>query len=510
MKSHYIKEDIIKSLHRCGIKKGDNVFVTSSLGMFGLLKGAKNIDDINSAFYSSLSECVGETGSIIVPTYSYTFGKHRITSPVTFDTQKSKAEIGPFPEFFRRQTGVIRSADPFMSVAIKGPLSALVRELIPTSYGHGCLYEKLLGQEVICLNLGLGPNWTAFIHYADYLAQVPFRYDKLFSGVFAGQNDVQQWLYSVPLLCAEAKANAHSVGLAAEKRGIWSYTELGRGRVYKASYDKYFNFVMSELRSDEWALAEGNPCDVKQLEIERCNILKSDLAKGGAITHYTNELVGSLAKRFHLQLESFDTGYNAFDHVMPEGWYCASVSVKDDQGNKLPVGVDSVTPYSQGFAGEISGNELQRHIDIPAQFPRYIERDWSLSIDSAQINKSATYDVKLDCGSYFSHAAVAFKKGSFRYVYVINVSDFDKKPELYQSKLACLVNSPFSILIVSHEVAMVAWLAKYQKQLEYNQEVQLLCAAKDSSWYKWDFNGYNRTAKTNLLAQNYSFRTIPI
>lgn len=510
MKSRYTKKDIVESLKNCGIRKGDTVFVTTSLGMFGFLKNAQSLDDINEAFYLSLCECVGVSGSIIVPTYSYTFGKHTITSPVVYDKQRTEAEIGPFPEFFRHQEGVVRTRDPFMSVAIKGPASSLIESLTPTSYGYDCFFERLLGHNIICLNLGLGPNWTAFIHYADYLATVPFRYDKLFSGLYSDSKKIRQWLYSVPLLSAEAIANAHSVGLEAMDIGIWSYSTLARGRIYKASYDEYFNFVMNKLKEDKWALAKGSNCDVKLLELTRCNIPHNDSAKCGAITYFINELVALISDKFNFELLEFDTGLNAFDHIVPEAWYCSDVSLTDSLGHNLPINTNSIIPYSQSFEGQLTGFSLKNHINIKSKFPRYIERDWELKIEPRLIQESEMYSVKLNCGTYFSHASVAFKTGSFKYIYVINATDFYQSRELYELELKKLKDSPFCVLVVSHETAMVAWIAKYRKALEWNQEINLLCASEDSTWCSWDMCGYNPATKDSLIKQKYNFKIVII
>ena len=34
------------------------------------------------------------------------------------------------------------------------------------------------------MSVGLGTNWTPFIHYLDYINMVPYRYDKLFCGIY--------------------------------------------------------------------------------------------------------------------------------------------------------------------------------------------------------------------------------------------------------------------------------------------------------------------------------------
>ena len=70
-----------------------------------------------------------------------------------------------------------------VSIACKGlNCSNIISNIPRNSYGHNSVFARMLDINTKCLSIGLGPNWTPFIHYLDYLVSSEFRYDKLFYG----------------------------------------------------------------------------------------------------------------------------------------------------------------------------------------------------------------------------------------------------------------------------------------------------------------------------------------
>ena len=327
----YTKQDIINALKDVGIQKDDTVFFSTSFGMVGLPpKEIKTQDELNQLFLDSIKEVMPD-GRIIVPTYSYTFGKSLASNLANF-TRDIKAEIGPFPNFILKQKDAIRSIDPFMSVACIGKgCKELLSNLSNISYGEGSLFEKLVNLEnAKCCSIGLGPNWTPFIHYADYLAKVPHRYDKLFWGKIDGIKT--PWIYSVRFVGEESYPYAHIAGREAEEVGIWKYKNIGRARIYSATCKEYFNFVMSKLKQNPWYLAKGPAIDVIEKEKQRVNYLND-----GNVT----------------------TGEWVDNFLVPERWdYKEAFLIGED--NKIY----STTPWihSVSIDRELSFEELQNHI----------------------------------------------------------------------------------------------------------------------------------------------------
>ena len=241
MKSSYSykENDIIKSFVKIKLKKNDNLIVTTSLGMLGLIKSKKNMNEV---FFNIIKNHIGEQGTLFVPTYSYSFGNKKI-----FDVKKTKSLIGDFGNFVLKQKNIFRSEDPMTSIAGLGPKAEKILNIDKnTSYGKGCIFEKMLKIDLKILNIGLGPNWIPFIHYLDYLNKVQFRYDKYFRGQIVDRNNKKKnikWHYPVRNSEDESRANGHILGKLAEKKKIFISSSLGRSRILVANYNRLFKFA---------------------------------------------------------------------------------------------------------------------------------------------------------------------------------------------------------------------------------------------------------------------------
>lgn len=235
----YKESDIIKSFDKINIKKNDNLIVSTSLGMLGTIKSR---NDMNKVFFNIIKDHIGEQGTLFVPTYSYSFSNKKI-----FDVKKTKSSIGDFGNFVLKQKNIFRSEDPMMSITGLGPKAEKILKIDKnTSFGKGCVFEKMLKIELKILNIGLGPNWIPFLHYLDYLNKVPFRNDKYFTGQIVGKNNKKKsikWHYQVRNLEEKSRANGHILGKLAEKKKIFISTSLGRGRVLVANYNRLFKFT---------------------------------------------------------------------------------------------------------------------------------------------------------------------------------------------------------------------------------------------------------------------------
>jgi len=371
----YTKKDIVNALKSVGIQKNDTVFFSTSLGMVGIPPSfVKSQDDLNALFLDAIKDVLPE-GNIIVPTYSYTFGKSLASNLANF-TRNIPAEIGPFPNYVLKQSDAIRSIDPFMSVVCIGKgCKKLLSNLSNVSYGEGSFFEKLVNIENSkCCSIGLGPNWTPFIHYADYLAKVPHRYDKLFWGEINGVKT--PWIYSVRFVGDESYPYAHVAGREAEAEGIWKYKELGRARVYAASCKEYFNFVIKKLKHNPWYLAKGPAIDVIAREKDRVNF--PDI--GG--NYVTGEWIGNF--------------------LVPERWNYKEACLIGEDGR-----IYSTTPWihSLSVEKELSYEEVKIHTSY---YPKnvFYNRDFGFVIK----NKLPKQKYKAVIKSEFGKGKIAVKR----------------------------------------------------------------------------------------------------
>nr|WP_321271237.1 AAC(3) family N-acetyltransferase [uncultured Tolumonas sp.] len=513
----YTKDDIFSALRQLGVGTGDNLFVTTSLGLLGCAAGVADSNELNQLFIDVLQDIIGESGTLFVPAYSYTFGKDRITSPITYSTEQTPTEIGPFPEYFRSQAKIKRSIDPFMSVAALGPLSDVIFNNLPaTSYGDDCIFARLLKFHVKCLNIGLGPNWTPFIHHADWLGGVPFRYDKLFTGYINEKSEHKSvWLYSVPVYLDIARANAHVVGKAAESEGIWKYAPLGRARVYCCDYSQYFSFVMGHIKNDPWLMASGKTADIFELEKERIDYRHidhehitscanfDDLA---AVSEKADAIMAFVSDTYKFTVNKYTTGTNIYDHVIPEGWYCRKLVIKAK--DKILLDNDLyVLPYSFSFSGNVFGFELKKHINIKSEFPSYIERDWMLKNLPFDIDDNELYSLDLVCGSYYGELCVAEYKhnaSDMNNLIVLSVSD-SVSTKLTLFILSLLNNSDNvlnskKVIVVTDRVGLYAWLHHNRSY----RNLVIVEPAVTSNGEKWITPGFNPVKKESIMNVGFS------
>lgn len=396
--------------------------------MLGLPDGVDTPEELNVFFLDVIREVIGPSGTALVPTYSYTFGSSLRSEPTIYDPESTPAMIGPFPEYFRQQHGVIRSEDPMVSVAGLGPESkGLFSDLPPSSYGKDCLFARLVETSVKCCNIGLGPNWTPFIHYADYAAQVPFRYSKLFYGYIRSGGELREltWEYSVRALIPNATANAHRLGRLAAEAGIWHHASLGRGRVFTCKYADYFHFTRQQQCGNPWITALGPPCDVISEDDVRTGAEKKEIkiTSGNrpidvvsSLCEIRRELVSdemsaafdAIEKIAPVKRMRLPTGCACMGMTIPEKWRCRHAELTTEDGNTIfklsdhPLHVQS---HSLSFTGLIDRNRLLKHLHVnrrlPAAIPHreaYVRRDWALCCNVLQHEQLTTerYRVIID------------------------------------------------------------------------------------------------------------------
>lgn len=494
----YTYNDIVTSLKNSGIKNGDTVFFTTSLGMVGIPPADVNTEEkLNKLFFDAIKEVLGEKGTILVPTYSYTFGKSTITSPAVFDPKTTQSQIGPFTNFFLKQPGVVRSLEPMMSIAGFGPrVKEFLNNLPPTSYREGSTFSRLVKSDAKCCSIGLGPNWVPFIHYADWLYQAPFRYDKFFHG-FIGVDKKTiplSWIYTVRILAKESIASAHKVGRLAEESGIWQYVLLGRARVYTAKLREYFNFICGHLEKDKWFLATGPAGDPFKLEEKRvgAELTKVSLSKfdpilwlktfstlrRDTVSENIDAVFDTISKHFPVSFSYWPSGTHSLGWIIPEKWLCHEARIstlKDKIVFSYHSDPNFVRSYSKSIDKEVSRGELLRHINIQPGLAPFNYRDWGFCLSKSAIRQLTQdrYRVSIQTDFYYGKMRIAelFLKGAGDKTIIIasyldgpykvngSLSGLTVSLALYQWVKNKDRNLNYIFLLLPGEVGFAAWLS---------------------------------------------------
>lgn len=263
----YSQEDLIEGLKKIGIGNGDIVFTHVGFGFLGRAKNCNTNDEISKMIVDSFHHVLGDNGTMLVPTYTYSFCNNQV-----FDVHNSLSTIGPFTEYFRKIDGVIRSCDPIFSVSGFGPKTKkLLTNLPNTCFGIDSIYHRLVKNNAKICMVGLGLQWATFRHHIEEMARVPFRYVKQFSGHIKEHDTIktETWNYFVRILSDNCYPDGRRLEEKAKETGLCKVISIGRGQICSIIAQEFFNLGMSELKKDPWFTARGPPLNSVELKKAR-------------------------------------------------------------------------------------------------------------------------------------------------------------------------------------------------------------------------------------------------
>ena len=169
-------EDFLKALRSIGIEEGDVLFIHSDVTVFGRLA----LTDKKTFLLTLLDvfkRSVGRSGTIVMPTFTFSWGKG-----LPFDVVKSRSEVGSLTEFFRRESGVVRSVQPMHSVAAWGARADEVVKVGKDTFGAGSVFDILHKLNAKILLFGVDLEYCTYLIYVEQMHDVPYRFLKTFRG----------------------------------------------------------------------------------------------------------------------------------------------------------------------------------------------------------------------------------------------------------------------------------------------------------------------------------------
>lgn len=259
-KFHYNYRDILDALRKVGLRNGDTVFIHSNIGFYGRMEGAESADRICEGFFSALKEVLGEEGTIVVPTFSYSFCHNE-----EYHVNTTASGCGMFSEFVRKQDGVVRSMDPNFSIAAWGKLKEYYAEPCANeSFGVGSFWERFLVKcgKILCMNMDCG---STFVHYMERVNQVSYRYNKAFNGEMWDTQERSKRDYFVHYVYdLEKPQDGPYFGRLDKKcheQGICVVANLGKGTMLAMESPVYAKLITETLRTEPFFLTIGGDRD---------------------------------------------------------------------------------------------------------------------------------------------------------------------------------------------------------------------------------------------------------
>ena len=269
----YGTADVVRALRAVGLERGETAFVQVGLDALGPMSGAASSEDRAERLLEALSEVLGPEGTLLVPTYTFSFCRQEPFDPAETPTEGGPWSPSPdFLEFVRRRPGAVRSRDPIHSVAGFGPRAAgLLGNVAGTCFGPGSVFARLLEANARIVTLGVGLDEATFRHYVEEVVGVPFRFKKLFTGRIREDGEWKKagWIYNVRILADAGFPDGHRLREAAERSGKAKVAGLGRGCVAAIDCRSLAAIAEELLRRDPWSTARGPAGDPVALETAR-------------------------------------------------------------------------------------------------------------------------------------------------------------------------------------------------------------------------------------------------
>jgi aminoglycoside 3-N-acetyltransferase len=248
----YSKADLKAALDRLPLERGDVVFCHANLGFFGRAKGVTDSHDLCEMFFDCIMERLGPNGTLCVPTFTYSFPKGEV-----FDWESGPSKMGAFAELVRVRG--YRSADPCYSVAVIGAKSHIAELVSENSFDtRASFFGRLWIEEGKVLNLNFDAGST-FVHWVEREMNVPYRFDKTFTGVIRGCGndiDVRSTIW-VRYLDDALEARFEAFDALARERGMFKTERLGRGEMGVISAADTYRLIEETLPSRPWFLTKA-------------------------------------------------------------------------------------------------------------------------------------------------------------------------------------------------------------------------------------------------------------
>jgi aminoglycoside 3-N-acetyltransferase len=164
------KTRILDDLGKFGVRRGDTLYVFSSLSSIGDVIGG------SSTVINALAEAVGTEGTLVFPCFSLVGNEMTKTleSGRVFDSKTTPCTLGSIPETFRKRPGVFRSIHPSHSVCAIGSKAELItqgHEDCNTTFGKGTPFDKMFHLNAKVLLLGVDIRVITFYHYFEDLTE---------------------------------------------------------------------------------------------------------------------------------------------------------------------------------------------------------------------------------------------------------------------------------------------------------------------------------------------------
>jgi len=212
-----VYSDIVEGF---GLLKGDRIWLSSEIIKLAILFKKKGLKFDGNKLIYAFQEKIGKNGTILIPTFSFVFSSHQY-----YDILHTKGTTGALGNLALEREDFIRTEHPMHSFEIWGKdAEELASMHNKHSFGMDSPFGYCLGKHVKQVILGTDyVHAVTFIHYAEAICNVPYRFPKSFTGTYVNRNGAEElrtYDYAARKLEMEPVEQFNRMGKILENLGI--------------------------------------------------------------------------------------------------------------------------------------------------------------------------------------------------------------------------------------------------------------------------------------------------
>lgn len=246
--------DLNTKLKNLGIKNGDTIMIHGDGIILNFINGETYFDKIR-LFRDALLKKIGKNGTLLVPTFNYSFLKKR-----EFDPLKNESQIGFFSEIFRSIEKTNRSSHPVFSFLIIGKnKKKLINTGINDCFGKNSIFKKFHDLNGKILTFGCGFNRITFAIHVEEMFGVSYRYRKYFKGIIKKKNKIlkiNKLSYYVRKLNQNNDLNLFNLKRSLIKEKKIQIIKFGRVSAEMVKAKDFFSTATKKLKKNPYYLIE--------------------------------------------------------------------------------------------------------------------------------------------------------------------------------------------------------------------------------------------------------------
>ena len=247
-----------RALRDSGLSEGDTVFVHADLIQFGLIKDKNGKFDLAlgpATLATAMKRVLGTTGTIVVPTFSYTWPKEAV-----FRVAKTKSLMGSFSEYIRALPEAMRTPHPLLSITAVGSRAKnIVAGVDKTGFGKGSPFSRLHALNAKLVMAGV--PYCSIKDFVELSHNVPYRYTKYFHGTLDSGSSVSEEIFqhSVRYLDQQVDTISFFEGLPESEKQKMKSQRIGKGLIRCLDSRSAYRIVSSQLAHSLYSYLKKTP-----------------------------------------------------------------------------------------------------------------------------------------------------------------------------------------------------------------------------------------------------------